>query len=57
MGGYQQMTTIAQILSLFMTFVFGFLAAFSDIFIIQAYCVFAFVVMGAASITLFFVED
>lgn len=51
------MTTIAQILSLFMTFVFGFLAAFSDIFIIQAYCVFAFVVMGAASITLFFVED
>jgi len=51
------MITIAQILSLFTTFAFGFLAAFSDNLVMQAYCVFAFAVMGVASITLLFVED
>jgi hypothetical protein len=51
------MITIAQILSLFMTFAFGFLAAFSDNAFMQVYCVFAFAVMGVASITLLFVGD
>lgn len=51
------MITLAQILSLFMTFAFGFLAAFSDNAFMQVYCVFAFAVMGVASVALMFAED
>jgi len=51
------MITIAQILSLLVTFLFGFLASFSGDIVLQAYSVLAFAAMGILSITLFFVED
>jgi hypothetical protein len=51
------MTTIAQILSMFATFLFGFLASFSGDFILQAYSCIAFVGMGALTVALMFVED
>lgn len=51
------MTTIAQILSMFVTFLFGFLASFSGDFVLQAYSCLAFVAMGALTVALMFVED
>jgi hypothetical protein len=51
------MITLAQILSMFVTFLFGFLASFSGDFILQAYSCLAFVAMGALTVALMFVED
>jgi len=51
------MTTIAQILSMFVTFLFGFLASFSGDFILQAYSCIAFIGMGALTVALMFAED
>ena len=51
------MITIAQILSMLVTFLFGFLASFSGDIVLQTYSVLAFAAMAILSITLFFVED
>ena len=51
------MITLAQILSMFVTFLFGFLASFSGDFILQAYSCLAFIAMGALTGALMFVED
>lgn len=51
------MITLAQILSMFVTFLFGFLASFSGDFILQAYSCITFIGMGALTVALMFVED
>lgn len=53
----EKMITIAQILSLFVTFLFGFLASFSGDIVLQAYSVLAFAAMGIVSVVLMLAEE
>jgi hypothetical protein len=51
------MTTITQLLTLFTSFLFAFLSAFTDVIVIQIYAFICFVVIGAMSVALVIQEN